>query len=282
MSLCGADLRAVDQARALLRESGIWDVENDLSCLIDRYLYRHCAQRARQEFMLAVRERCRRIPLAHIVGAVEFDELSLAVGTGVFIPRPHSRIIHKWLDEGHITQHAQVLDLCAGTGAIGLAIARRRPDLHVTCVEYDDIAFQYLQRNVQRLADEGLSVRTHRADVRVRSAFTQFAGEVALIVANPPYVPETMELLPEWGDHHPKVSIFSGTDGLQLTRLIVEQAYDLLRPDGWLLVEHGEDQSQAVRALFVQAGMQAVETRIDDEETDATGSAVMTIGCKRL
>ena len=80
MSLCGADLRAVDEARALLCESGVWDAESDLSCLIDRYLHRHCAQRARQEFMLAVQERCRRIPLAHIVGAVEFDDLSLAVG----------------------------------------------------------------------------------------------------------------------------------------------------------------------------------------------------------
>ncbi|MNN24107.1 Release factor glutamine methyltransferase [compost metagenome] len=232
--------------------------------------------------MLAVRERCRRIPLAHIVGSVAFDELPLAVGTGVFIPRSHSRIIHKWLAEGHIARYAHVLDLCAGTGAIGLAIAKRRPDLQVTCVEYDDIAYQYLLRNVQRLADEGLSVSVLRADVRERSAFAPFEGEVALIVANPPYVPEHMALLPEWGDHHPKTSVFSGKDGLELTRSIVEQAITLLRPDGWLLVEHGEEQSQAIRALFAQAGMHEVETRVDDQETDATGSAVMTIGCKRL
>ncbi|MCY1182292.1 Release factor glutamine methyltransferase [compost metagenome] len=76
--------------------------------------------------------------------------------------------------------------------------------------------------------------------------------------------------------------MFSGKDGLELTRSIVEQAITLLRPDGWLLVEHGEEQSQAIRALFAQAGMHEVETRVDDQETDATGSAVMTIGCKRL
>lgn len=280
MNLCGADLRVIDEAREMLGQSGVWDAEGDLQCLVDRYLQRRCPERARREFLLAVQERCRRVPLAHITGAVEFDELSLAVGTGVFIPRTHSRIIHHWLDEGVIARHARVLDLCAGTGAIGLAIARRRPDLQVTCVEFDAIAFQYLQRNVQRLASEGLRVDALEADISDGRALVPWQGQVALIVANPPYVPDDLELLPEWADHHPKVSVFSGGDGLALIRSIITQSTTLLHSDGWLVLEHAEDQAEAVKALFVQARLQDVETRIDNQASDATGRAVMTIGRK--
>lgn len=156
MSLTDREYLAISQARAMLQASGVWDLEADLSCLIDRYIERVDKSRALDEFMLAVKERCNRIPLGHIVGMVEFDEMPLVVGTGVFIPRPHSQIIHKWLEtSAALRPGATVLDLCAGSGAIGLAIARRRPDLKVTCVEFDEIAMQYLKRNIDRLACKG-------------------------------------------------------------------------------------------------------------------------------
>lgn len=281
MSLTDREYLAISQARAMLLESGVWDLEEDLSCLIDRYIERVDKCRALDEFMLAVQERCNRVPLGHIVGMVEFDEMSLVVGSGVFIPRPHSKVIHKWLETSSaLRPGASVLDLCAGSGAIGLAIARRRPDLKVTCVEFDEIAVQYLKRNIDRLACKGVRVNHLQADIRDKQAFTRFTHQVGLIVANPPYVPQAQELLPEWSDHHPQASVYSGADGLELIRQIISLASQLLSREGWLVIEHGEEQAQAVRELFKQSQLTKTQTIIDKEESDASGSSVMTIGCK--
>ncbi|WP_323160539.1 HemK/PrmC family methyltransferase [Pseudomonas fluorescens] len=281
MSLSERECLAINQARTLLQESGVWSLEEDLSCLVDRFIERADKSRALEEFMLAVHERCNRIPLGHIVGTVDFDELSLVVGSGVFIPRPHSKVIHKWIESSAALQSgSRVLDLCAGSGAIGLAIAQRRPDLDVTCVEFDPIAVQYLKRNIGRLSCKGVHASHLQADVRDEQAFVQFDQHVDLIVANPPYVPQAQELLPEWGEHHPQASVYSGADGLELIRQIIALANRLLVPDGWLVIEHGEDQAEAVRELYRCDHLSDVRTVIDKDESDASGSSVMTIGRK--
>ncbi|KQN45012.1 modification methylase hemk precursor [Pseudomonas sp. Leaf48] len=283
MSLTDREYFAIGQARAMLQESGVWSLEEDLSCLIDRYIERLDKSRAIEEFMLAVQERCNRVPLGHIVGMVEFDEMPLVVGSGVFIPRPHSQIIHKWLEtSAALRAGVNVLDLCAGSGAIGLAIARRRPDLKVTCVEFDEIAVQYLKRNIDRLAGRKIRVNHLQADIRDEQAFKRFTHEVGLIVANPPYVPQSQELLPEWSVHHPQASVYSGTDGLELIRQIISLADQLLSREGWLVIEHGEAQAQAIRELFKQSQLTNVQTVMDKEASDASGSSVMTVGCKSL
>lgn len=283
MSFSLKDQEAIDKARELLSEAGVWDVETDLDCLVDRYLERRCQDRARDEFMLAVHERCNRIPLGHIVGAVDFDGLPLVVGSGVFIPRPHSQIIHKWLEnEYQVPQGATVLDVCSGSGAIGLAIAKRRLDLKIICVEYDDVAFQYLTRNINRLTNWAIRAEALKADLRDWQAFSQFNQSVGLIVANPPYVPEQQTILPEWEEHHPYTSVYSGNDGLDLTRLIIKQACQLLQLNGWLVIEHGESQGERVRTLFSNAGFSLIRTIIDEDISDKTGSSVITVGCKLI
>ncbi|MEO8644751.1 HemK/PrmC family methyltransferase [Pseudomonas sp.] len=281
MSLTDRECRAINQAKALLRGAGVWDVDGDLNCLVDRYIERSDKVRALDEFMLAVKERCNRIPLGHIIGVVEFDDMPLVVGSGVFIPRQHSKVIHKWLESNAALHPGTiVLDLCAGSGAIGLAIARRRPDLKVTCVEFDETATQYLKRNVDRLASMGVLVEHMKADIRDRRAFTKFKHRIGLIVANPPYVPQSQELLPEWSNHHSQASIYSGADGLDLIRQIISLAEELLTVEGWLVVEHGEGQATAVRELFEQSRLINVQTVIDKETSDASGSSVMSIGRK--
>ncbi|WP_456022528.1 HemK/PrmC family methyltransferase [Pseudomonas protegens] len=281
MSLTELEFLAIDQARELLQKSGVWSLEEDLSCLVDRFIERADKSLALEEFMLAVQERCNRIPLGHIVGTVDFDDLSLVVGSGVFIPRPHSRVIHKWIERSAALESgSKVLDLCAGSGAIGLAIARRRPDLDVTCVEFDPIAIQYLKRNIDRLSFKGVHADHLQADIRDEKAFAQFDQQIDLIVANPPYVPQAQELLPEWGEHHPHASVYSGADGLELIRQIIALADRLLVRDGWLVMEHGEDQAEALRELFRRAHLAEIQTVIDKDQSDASGSSVMTIGRK--
>ncbi|MCT8946930.1 HemK/PrmC family methyltransferase [Pseudomonas sp. A1437] len=281
MSLSERECIAIHQARALLQESGVWSLEEDLSCLVDRFIERADKKRALEEFMLAVHERCNRIPLGHIVGTVDFDDLPLVVGSGVFIPRSHSRVIHKWIESSAaMPSGAKVLDLCAGSGAIGLAIARRRPDLKVTCVEFDPIAVQYLKRNIDRLSCKGVQANHLCADIGDEQAFAPFEKQIGLIVANPPYVPQAQELLPEWGEHHPQASVYSGTDGLEMIRQIIALADRLLVRDGWLVMEHGEGQAEAVRELFRRDHLTDIETVIDKDESDASGSSVITIGRK--
>ncbi|TPG66866.1 HemK/PrmC family methyltransferase [Pseudomonas arsenicoxydans] len=281
MSLTDREYLAINQARAMLQESGVWSLEDDLSCLVDRFIERADKGRALEEFMLAVQERCNRIPLGHIVGTVDFDDMPLEVGSGVFIPRPHSRVIHKWIESSaELRPGSKVLDLCAGSGAIGLAIARRRPDLNVTCVEFDPIAVQYLKRNIDRLSCKGVQASCLQADIRDDQALAHFTHQIDLIVANPPYVPQAQELLPEWGEHHPQASVYSGADGLELIRQIISLADQILVRDGWLVMEHGEDQAEAVRELFRRNDLTDIQTVIDKNESDASGSSVMTIGRK--
>ncbi|AZF42231.1 Para-amino-L-phenylalanine methyltransferase [Pseudomonas sp. R1-43-08] len=278
MRLGKYEQEAIAQARVLLEEAGVWDPDNDLSSLVDRFIARTDRQRALDEFRLAVSERCNRIPLGHILGIVEFDELPLVVGSGVFIPRPHSSVIHKWLDGSELAQGARVLDLCAGSGAIGLAIARRRPDLDVTCVEFEQVAVNYLKRNIARLATKNVHVNALQADIRESKAFAHFGEQIGLIVANPPYVPRKMQLQPEWGDHHPTAAVYSGADGLDLIRQITALAITLLISGGWLVIEHGEDQAQVIRKLFGQHQLTEIQTVIDRKSSDATGTSVITIG----
>lgn len=278
MSLGKHEQEAITRARALLEAADIWDPEGDLNSLIDRFIVRSDKQRALDEFTLAVRERCSRIPLGHILGTVEFDKLPLVIGSGVFIPRPHSIVIHKWLRDTEFAAGTRVLDLCAGSGAIGLAIARRRPDLNVTCVEFEEVAFNYLKRNINRLSTKKVHINALQADVRDRNEFAHLTHKVGLIVANPPYVPQHIKLQPEWSDHHPTTAVYSGTDGLELTRQITALAITLLTPEGWLVIEHGEDQANAIRDLFEKHQLTEVRTVIDRDASDITGRSVMTVG----
>lgn len=272
---------AIIQARAMLQESGVWSVEDDLSCLVDRFIERANKKRALEEFMLAVQERCNRIPLGHVIGTVDFDDMPLVVGSGVFIPRPHSRIIHKWIQSSaELRPDSKVLDLCAGIGAIGLGIARRRPDFNVTCIEFDPLAVQYLRRNIDRLSYKGVQASCLQADIRDEQAFAHFAHQIDLIVTNPPYVPQAQELLPEWREHHPQSSVYSGADGLELIRQIISLADQALVRDGWLVMEHGDGQAEAVRELFRRSYLTDIQTVIDEDESDASGNSVMTIGRK--
>ena len=279
MSLGKYEQEVIAQARVMLEAAGVWDSDSDLNSLVDRFIVRADKQRALEEFKLAVSERCNRIPLGHILGTVEFDELPLVVGSGVFVPRPHSTVIHKWLDDAELDKGIRALDLCAGSGAIGLAIARRRPDMEVTCVEFEKIAFNYLNRNIARLATKDVYVNAMQADIYDSKTFAPFRHQVGLIVANPPYVPQQMRLQPEWGNHHPTAAVYSGADGLDLIRQITSLAITLLITGGRLVIEHGEDQAHSVRELFEQYQLSEIQTVIDREVSDTTGTSVMTVGC---
>ena len=156
-----------------------------------------------------------------------------------------------------------VLDLCAGVGPLGLAISRRRPDVAAVCVERSDAAVQYLRRNIARHRAAIGRADVHEADLFDPHCLDDYQG-ADLIVANPPYVPPDVRLLPEWSEHQPKDAIYSGTtDGLDLVRVIIAHALRTLRPGGRLAFEHDRSQPEPVRALLAGAGCTDITTTLD-------------------
>ena len=202
-----------------------------------------------------VTRRCEREPLQHITGVAHFRSLDLEVGPGVFIPRPESETVAQVaIDAAREAPRGRdgrvrVADLCAGSGAIGLAVATEVPDAVLGMVEASDEASVYLRINVRNQPPEVRSrVRTVLADAR--NCLRHFDTCFDVVVANPPYIPS--DAIPrdvEVALFDPPPALYGlGPDGLAVPRAIVDEAVRLLRVGGVLIMEHGEEQGPALRA----------------------------------
>lgn len=187
-------------------------------------------------------------PVQHITGLAPFRYEELHVGPGVFIPRPETELLVEAalqvLAARPVTQR-RVVELCAGSGAITLSIAREIGGVDLHAVELSELAWPYLLKNLA-----GVDVELVRGDMA--DTFSELDGTVDLVVANPPYVPETdRDVLPhDVLGHDPVVALFSGQDGLDALRVVRDVARRLLKPGGFVVAEHDEKQSGAVLQLF--------------------------------
>ncbi|MFX4312046.1 peptide chain release factor N(5)-glutamine methyltransferase, partial [Enterobacter sp. 63] len=194
-------------------------------------------------------------PVAHLVGEREFWSLPLYVSAATLIPRPDTECLVEQALARLPATRCCILDLGTGTGAIAMALASERPDCDVTAVDVMPDAVALAQRNQQRL---GLSNVT----VLQSSWFSALANRTfAMIVSNPPYIDEHDPHLAQ-GDvrFEPLTALVAANEGLADLDHIVSTSRQHLLPGGWLLVEHGWTQGEAVRALFTAAGYTAVET----------------------
>ena len=194
-------------------------------------------------------------PIAHLVGQREFWSLPLFVSPATLIPRPDTDCLVEQALARLPAAASRILDLGTGTGAIGLALASERPDCDVTAVDVMPDAVTLAQRNVARL---GLTNVT----VLQSSWFSALeTRSFEMIVSNPPYIDEHDPHLAQ-GDvrFEPLTALVAANAGLADLDHIVTTSRQHLLPGGWLLVEHGWTQGEAVRALFTQAGYTAVET----------------------
>jgi release factor glutamine methyltransferase len=205
---------------------------------------------AAYEELVAAREQRR--PLQHLTGLAHFRYVSVAVGPGVFVPRPETEVM---VDQ--VIAHLRagpaeplVVDLCTGSGAIALSIATEVPGARVHAVEVDPCAHDWAARNLA-----GSGVILHLADAR--SALPELAGTVDVVISNPPYIPlQAWEsVATEVRDHDPAAALWGGgEDGLDLIRGVEARAGLLLRRDGLVAVEHADVQGAGVTAVFRGAG----------------------------
>lgn len=227
-----------------------------------------------------VARRAAREPLQHLTGRAPFRGLELAVGPGVFVPRPETeQVAEVAIDEARTVAtragSVVVVDLCAGSGAIALAVAHEVPAAVVHAVELDRTAHDWAMRNV---TTSGLGVRLVRGDAR--TALGALDGTADVVVSNPPYVPTgAVPVDPEVAQHDPAVALYGlGEDGLEVPRGIAAAAGRLLRPGGLFVMEHAEVQADAARDLVRATGA------FDDIRTcaDLTGRARMVVARRNL
>jgi release factor glutamine methyltransferase len=255
--------RAIDSAAALLAEAGIDSARCDAE-----QLAAHLAgvERGRlplldspsdeffERYSEAVTARSRRVPLQHVTGTASFGPVQLHVGPGVFIPRPETESILEWATAQRLPARPVIVDVCTGSGALAVALAQHRANLgleaRVIGIDDSDAALDYARRNA-----EGTAVELVRADITVGGLFPELDGEVDVVVANPPYVPDAAEMDPEVSQHDPHHALFGGPDGMTVIAAVVELAGRWLRPGGLFAVEHDDTTSSETVELLYSTGL---------------------------
>ena len=209
-----------------------------------------------ERFEALVDERARRVPLQHLVGTAPFRDLVLDVGPGVFVPRPETELVAEAVVAEAMRLQGGgdrpcVVDLCAGSGAIALAVATEVPAADLHAVELSAQACAWARRNTERLAP-GLDLRLGDC----ATAFDDLDGDVDVVASNPPYVPPgATPLEPEVRDHDPAVALYGGgPDGLDVPRQVLLTAARLLRPGGLLVMEHADVQQGALLRTLRSSG----------------------------
>jgi release factor glutamine methyltransferase len=207
-----------------------------------------------REYDALVARRAGREPLQHLIGTAAFRHVELAVGPGVFTPRPETELLAGWgVDRAREVAAAGrapvVVDLCTGSGAIALSVATEVPEARVHAVELSEDALAWAERN---LAGTGVDLR--QGDLS--DAFGDLDGTVDVVLCNPPYIPlEAYEsVAAEARDHDPHLALFSGDDGLDAIRVLEGTAARLLRDGGVVGAEHADVQGEVAPAVFRRTG----------------------------
>ena len=210
-----------------------------------------------------VERRAAREPLQHITGRAPFRSLELAVGPGVFVPRPETEQVAQFaIDALRAAAGPEPIgiDLGTGSGAIALALATEVPHARVYGVENSPEAFIWTRQNFR----ESGADNAHAVFVDLGSALPELDGTVAVVISNPPYIPiGAIPRDPEVRLFDPEHALYGGEDGLDVVREVSQAARRLLHPGGTLVLEHGELQAAAITHILAADGWRAIATHPD-------------------
>ncbi|GLK18386.1 release factor glutamine methyltransferase [Herbiconiux flava] len=275
-----ATVRSIfERSSAILRASGVTDPEVDAELLIGHVLG---ASRGRVQSLVvtdaalgaedtvaiaeAVERRAAREPLQHITGVAWFRSLELAVGPGVFVPRPETEFVAQLAIDALRAvvpaegAHPLAVDLGTGSGAIALSLATEVPHAEVVAVENSTAAFVWAKQNLRSVGAENARI----VFIDLVDALPELDGTVDVVASNPPYIPVgAIPRDPEVRLHDPEHALYGGVDGLDVVRDVSATAKRLLRPGGSLVIEHGDLQGAEMRALLSGDGWRAVATHRD-------------------
>ncbi len=209
-------------------------VENALASISDMAI-------VEETFWKLLDRRCNHEPLQYLTGVAYFRHLEIKVGPGVLVPRPESELLVE-AALAHIEKiqgPVSVVDLGSGSGALALAIATEAPHTHVIAVEKSPEAIHWLKENVSYIDEK---VRILESDVA-----TALVGvKCDVVIANPPYVPDSQELPRDVREHEPNVALYGGVDGMKAPRLFISTAARILKSGGFLAIEHHENQGKEI------------------------------------
>jgi len=198
-----------------------------------------------ETFWKLLDRRCANEPLQYLTGVAYFRHLEIKVGPGVLVPRPESELLVESVLT-HIEKLSgavSVVDLGAGSGALALAIATEAPNTHVIAVEKSAEAIYWLKENISFIDEK---VRIVESDVS-----TALDGvKCDVVIANPPYIADGQELPADVREHEPAIALFGGADGMKAPRLFIAASARLLKPGGFLAIEHHESQGDEIAAVL--------------------------------
>ncbi|UJP11377.1 peptide chain release factor N(5)-glutamine methyltransferase [Microbacterium sp. KUDC0406] len=225
-----------------------------------------------RELAALAERRSSREPLQHLTGTAPFRRLQLAVGPGVFVPRPETEVVVQFAIDALLEAADPEpigVDLGTGSGAIALAMATEVPHARVFAVELSDAAYPWAARNTA----DATNLTLVQGDLA--SAFDELRGTAAVVISNPPYVPdEAIPRDPEVRLFDPAQALYGGPDGLDVVRVISRRARELLRPGGTLVLEHGELQGEAIRGILTSDGWRSAATHQDLTRRDRATTAL--------
>ncbi|MDO5336721.1 MAG: peptide chain release factor N(5)-glutamine methyltransferase [Eubacteriales bacterium] len=260
----------LNQAGKILTEAQIPDARLDAWLLMEyvfgisrAWYYVHSRERANEakipEYEALVQRRREHIPLQHLTNQAYFMGREFYVDKRVLIPRQDTEILVEEAGK-HLRSGMRILDMCTGSGCILYSLLLMQPESKGTGVDLSADALE-----VARLNQERLGISPDRAVLINSDLFQELTGSFDMIVSNPPYIPkgDIEDLAQEVREHDPLMALDGGEDGLGFYRQIAQAAPKYLEPSGWIFLEIGWNQGQAVEQLLSEAGFQAVCVKKD-------------------
>lgn len=221
-----------------------------------------------------VDRRCAREPLQHLTGTAPFRSLELAVGPGVFVPRPETEMVAQLAIDAlrAVASDAPIaVDLGTGSGAIALAMATEVPHSRVFAAENSVDAFVWTRQNVDRISAGNVTL----AFIDLADAFGELDGTVSVVASNPPYVPDdAIPRDPEVRLFDPPAALYGGPDGLDAVRQLSRVGLRLGHPGATIVIEHGEWQGAAIREILTNDGWRSAATHPDLTRRDRATTAI--------